>query len=227
MGLFTSWKFRLKLALLKLMYKGNMDDQTKQQIQEIQQTGDYSKAEVIFLDDVYVKRYAYLCLSHFLAIIVSIVGNVYALLAILFYSIYIWYLYLTNTRRYIFKYNSKRPNDFGCSEVFIEGEQVRLEAWDKREDLELCFYYFNPLHVALLICLNHQSKELLIIIGVIILMLINFMMFMVIQDTLNRSNSDKKILQRELDGYYRDHMKVKILYKNVPTPHMSDSQKLD
>lgn len=32
---------------------------------------------------------------------------------------------------------------------------------------------------------------------------------MVIQDTLIRERSDRKILQRELDGYYRDHMKVK------------------
>ena len=121
MGLFNSLKFRLKLALLKLVYRSNMDDQTKQQIQEIQQTGDYSKAELLFFDDVIVKRYllflkaeadlfryAYLYLSHILATLVAIVGNVYALLAVLFYSIYIWYLYATNTRRYIFKYNQKK-----------------------------------------------------------------------------------------------------------------------
>jgi len=32
---------------------------------------------------------------------------------------------------------------------------------------------------------------------------------MVIHDVLKRENSDRKILQKELDGYYRDHMKVK------------------
>ena len=56
MGLFTSLKFRLKLALLKPVYRNNMDDQTKQQIQEIQQSGDFSKAELLFFDEIPIKR---------------------------------------------------------------------------------------------------------------------------------------------------------------------------
>ncbi len=56
MGLFTALNFKLKLALLKLAYKNNMDDQTKQQIHEIQQSGDYSKSELLIFDDIPVKR---------------------------------------------------------------------------------------------------------------------------------------------------------------------------
>jgi len=98
----------------------------------------------------------------------------------------------------------------------LDGDDSVLLAWDKDEDLELSFYYFNPILVYLMIMYSHAVYEQgAFDLSYLALGIICVFMFRCLEWWNKRVESDRKIHQKELEEFYNDKIRVKIFYKTV------------
>jgi len=178
---------------------------------------DFHNFEFMNIEGVNLTRYLLLIACHILAILLFYPFRIWELHLCLSglvgcVSLLIWCKFYLNHREYYLKDIETYKKDYPHSHYKIEREDtVALLAWDTNQDLELSFYYFNPLHCCVMIMYSFDITRY----EYFILLIINLLLFRFLELWDKRRESDRKIMQKEMHSFYDGKVRVRIFYKKT------------